>query len=120
MGNLVPHHPFYPAFDLFFRTAVGLDVFLEYDPTYLKIEEKNKNQKTDALKYLDTKFSEFDIFPYFKIDEENGSIIFLAFMKPLKGFVGANSKVAEITFKALKKGNTEIKFKFKKNYIFLI
>lgn len=97
------------------RKVSGVDVFLEYDPTYLEVKEINQDQKIDALRYLNTEFSEFKIFPYFKLDEERGHIIFSALTEPLKEFVGTNGKIAEITFKVLKKGNTEIKFRFKKN-----
>lgn len=101
------------------RTTTGIDVALKYDPEILELQPKNpktkipKNGVINPHDFINTEFSSFDIFPYFKLNNLIGSIFFSALAKPLRevldqGVVGA------LTFKALKQGETSINLIFEK------
>ncbi|MEK9154727.1 MAG: cohesin domain-containing protein [Patescibacteria group bacterium] len=129
--SLIPEKPFYQenykigdtinvvvALDAPLKKVGGVDVFLQYDPSFLELREGNSSGPDSVLRYLNTEFSAFDIFPYFKVDEEMGKIIFSALSRPLREFVGTNGRIATLSFQALEEGETEIKIDFTENSTF--
>ncbi|MEK9154459.1 MAG: cohesin domain-containing protein [Patescibacteria group bacterium] len=100
---------------------VGTDVILNYDPEFLEIQPvssavKTKKQIKDEVlepkNYLDTTASFFNIFPYLRVNNLVGSIIFSALANPSEEVSGKGS-VATLIFKAIKKGNVKIDISFK-------
>jgi hypothetical protein len=86
------------------RIVDGLDVILRYNPAYLEVE--------GGEKFLDSSDSVFSVFPSSKIDPQKGKIVFSALATPPKGKFEGKGRVASISFKAKKKGETEISFVF--------
>lgn len=105
--------------DVFLKTGLhvsGVDIVVEYDPSYLKLVELNPRSSEKAAKYLNTPTSVFSIFPYidFKQNGASSKIFFTALSKPLKEFKG-KGLVASLNFQALRSGNTTVKLVFKPN-----
>ena len=101
------------------RTTTGIDVALKYDPEFLELQPKNpkikipKNGFINPHDFINTEFSSFDIFPYFKLNNLTGSIFFSALAKPLRE-VWDQGVVGALTFKALKQGDASINLVFEK------
>lgn len=101
------------------RTTTGIDVALKYDPEALELQPKNskikipKNNIVNPNDFMNTEFSSFDIFPYFKVNNLTGSIFFSALAKPLRE-VWDQGVIGALTFKALKQGETSINLVFEK------
>jgi len=81
----------------------GLDVYLKYDSSALKILGKEGS-------YLEIG-NVFDSLTGEKIDEQTGLVKFSALSAPTKNFLG-EGKVATISFKALKKSAAKVSFIF--------
>lgn len=101
------------------RTTTGIDIALKYDPEILELQPKNpkikilKNGVINPNDFINTEFSSFDIFPYFKLNNLTGSIFFSALAKPLRE-VWNQGVVGALTFKALKQGEASINLIFEK------
>lgn len=90
--------------------TTGVDIALEYNPIYLELAPQGSGNASPALNYLDTTLSIMDIFPFAELKTRSDNSVFFRFSavaKPLKEFKG-RGVVATLSFKAVKRGETDI------------
>jgi hypothetical protein len=90
------------------QETVGVDVQLQYDPEFLQLEVADSSAAA-ANRYLIKDNAIFDQFPGLNANTKQGLITFSS-LKENNGTVTEGGIVAGLRFRALKQGETEIKF----------
>lgn len=93
------------------KEVVGMDANILYDPEFLQLLMMDSTKKTNFEKYLTRNEDIFQLFPEISFDTAKGELKFSALSDFDRKFNGSGT-VATMKFKALKAGQTQIKFDF--------